>query len=106
MQQPVKFDTSALLSDKQIKREQDIVGTIVWYSRAYDPKLPATISDIASRQDKGTDDVMAACHQLLEYLATQPDVAIRYHEIDMILFFETDASYLSELGGKIWAAAY
>ena len=49
---------------------------------------------------------MAACHQLLYYLATHPDTDIWYHASDMILAFETDASYLSELGGEIRAAAY
>ena len=49
---------------------------------------------------------MDACHQLLDYLATYPDSAILYHASDMILAFDTDDSYLSELGGKIRAAAY
>ena len=49
---------------------------------------------------------MAACHQLLDYLATHPNAAIRYHASDMILAFDTDASYLSEVGAKSRAAAY
>ena len=49
---------------------------------------------------------MAARHQLLDYLVTHPNTVIRYHASDMILDFDTDASYLSELGGKIHAAAY
>ena len=48
---------------------------------------------------------MAACHELLYYLATHPDAAIWYHAGDMILAFDTNASYLSELGGKSRAAA-
>ena len=106
MQQPIKYDTSALLSDYQIKHVQDIVGNFVWYSRACDTTLPASLSAIASRQTKGTKAVMAACHQLLDYLATHPEAAIRYHASDMILAFNTDASDLSELGGKSRAADY
>ena len=49
---------------------------------------------------------MDAFHQLLDYLETHPDATIWYHASDMILAFDTDASYLSELGGKIRAAAY
>ena len=37
VQQPVKSDTSAPLSDDQIKRVQEIVGTFVYYGRAWDP---------------------------------------------------------------------
>ena len=106
MQQPVKSDTSSPFSDEQIKRVQDIVGTFVWYSCACDPTLAASIRAIASRQTKGTKDVVAACHQLLFYLETHPDTTIWYHVSDMILAFDTDASYLSELGGKIRTMAY
>ena len=49
---------------------------------------------------------MNACHQLLEYIATHPDAAMWYYASDMILAFNTDVSYLSELGGKIRAVAY
>ena len=76
------------------------------YGRACDPTLTASLSAIASRQTKGTEDVMAACHQLLDYLATHPNAAIRYHTSDMILAFDTGASYLSKPDGKSRAAAY
>ena len=36
---------------------------------------------------------MAACHQLPDYLETHPDAAIWYHASDMVLSFDTDASY-------------
>ena len=104
--QPVKSDTSALLSDKQIKRVQDMFGTFVWYGRACYPTLSASLSTVSSLQTKGTDAVMAACHQLLDYLATHPDAAICYHASEIILVFDTDASYLSELGYRIRAASY
>jgi hypothetical protein len=32
---------------------------------------------------------------MLDYLATHPDAAIRYHDSDMILHIHSDASYLS-----------
>ena len=49
---------------------------------------------------------MAACHQLLDYLVTHCNAAIWYHDSDIILSFDTDASYLSELGGKSRATDY
>ena len=104
--QPVKSENIALLSDNPIKRVQDIFGTFVWYGRACYPTLSASLSAISSRQTKGIDAVMAACHQLLDYLATHPDAAICYHASEIILVFDTDASYLSELGLKIRAVSY
>ena len=49
---------------------------------------------------------MAACNQLIDYLATHPNADISYHASDMILAFDTDDSYFSELGGKCRAVAY
>ena len=91
VQQPVKSDTRAPLYDKQIKRVQEIVGTFVWYSRTCGPTLAAYLSVIASRETKVREDVMTACHQLLDYLVNLPDADIRYHASDMILAFDTDA---------------
>ena len=106
VQSPVPSDTTALLSEAQIKRIQDIVGSFIWYGRACDPTLTAALSAIGSRQNKATESVQKAAHQLLDYLATHPDAAIRYQASDMVLAFDTDASYLSELNGKSRAAAY
>ena len=52
VQQPVRYDTSAPPSDKKIKHEQDIFDAFVWYSRAYDPTLAASLSAIASSQNQ------------------------------------------------------
>ena len=71
-----------------------------------DPTLAASLRVIESRQTKVTKAKIDACHQILDYLATHPDAAICYHASDMILAFDTDASYLSELGGKSRAADY
>ena len=76
VQTPVPSDKTAPLTDAQIKLIQEIVGVFIWYGQACDPTLTATLSAISSRQTKGTEAVMAACHQLLDYLATHPDAAI------------------------------
>ena len=106
IQSPVPSDKTAPLSPEQIKLVQDIVGTVIWYGRACNLTLTAALSAIASRQTKGTQAVLAAAHQLLDYLATHPNATIRYHASNMVLALDTDASYLSELGGKSCAVAY
>ena len=106
VQEPVPSDTSAPLSPEEIKHVQDIVGSFIWYGRACDPTLSAALSAIAARQTKGTANVMAACRHFLDYIATHPNASIRYKASDMILAFDTDASYLSEVNAKSRAAAY
>lgn len=97
---------SPTLSADKIKHIQQIVGTLLYYSRAVDPTLAAALSTIASQQSHGTQAVMDACHQLLDYVATHPNATIRYCASDMILALDTDGSYLSEPGAKSRAAAY
>jgi hypothetical protein len=53
------------------------------------------LNGIATEQTKATEKNQAATNQLLDYLATHPDAAIRYHASDMILHIHNDASYLS-----------
>jgi hypothetical protein len=65
-----------------------------------DSTLLTALSAITARQSNGTQAVVDACHQLLDCVATHPDAGIGYHACDMILAIHTDASYLSELGGK------
>jgi hypothetical protein len=44
--QAVMTDTSAPLSNEQIKRLQDIVGTLLYYQQAIDPTILPAISAI------------------------------------------------------------
>ena len=104
--QRVEEDKSPPLTPDQIKRVQKIVGTLLYYGRAVDSTLLTALSAIAARQSNGTQAVAEACHQLLDYVATHPNAGIRYHACDMILAVHTDASYLSELGGKSRAAGH
>jgi hypothetical protein len=99
-------DISPPLTEKEIKRVQDIVGTILYYGRAVNPTLLAALSTIASRQTHGTKALQMACHQLLNYVATHPNAGIQFHASDMILAVHTNASYLSKPGGKSRAAGH
>ena len=99
-------DDSPTLTEKEIKRVQDIVGTLLYYGRTVDPTLLVALSAIASSQAHGTKALQTACHQLLDYVATHPNAGIRFHASDMILAVHTDASYLSEPGGKSRVAGH
>eukprot|EP00804_Cyclotella_cryptica_P020408 CCRYP_012623-RA/>CCRYP_012623-RA protein AED:0.44 eAED:0.44 QI:0/0/0/1/0/0/2/0/536 len=96
---------SPKLAPEQIKHIQQVVGTLLYYSRAVDPTLAAALSTIALQQANGTQAVLDACKQLLDYAATHPN-ASPYCASDMILTLDTDGSYLSEPEGKSRAAAY
>jgi hypothetical protein len=103
----VEVDTTQPLTLKEIKCIQDIVGILLYYARAVDPTLLATLSAIfAACQSKGTRAVANACHQLLDYITTHPNAGIWYKVCNMVLSVHTDVSYLSKPGGKSRVAGY
>ena len=54
------------------------------------------IGSLSAAQSKGTEATAQKVTQLLDYCTTHPDAIIRYHQSDMILDVDSDASYLSE----------
>jgi hypothetical protein len=78
-----------------MSRNPKVTGSVLYYARAVDPSVLMPLNDIATEQTKSTEKTQATTHQILDYLATQPDATIRYHAFDMILNINLDASYLS-----------
>jgi hypothetical protein len=66
------------------------------------------LSSIAAEQTKATEKTHSRCHQLLDYLASNPDAKIRFHfhKSDMIMNIHSDASYLSEPNARIRTCGY
>jgi hypothetical protein len=89
-------DLTAPLSEQNNKLLQKITGKFLFYVRAVDPTMLVTLSALASKQTKGTEQTMTDAVKFLNYCATHPDAVIRYTASDMILRVHSDASYLSE----------
>jgi hypothetical protein len=83
------------LTAKQCLTIQKVTGSVLYYARAVDPTVLMPLNDFAMEQTKVNEKTQAATNQLLDYLGTHPDAAIRYHASDMILHIHSDASYLS-----------
>jgi hypothetical protein len=56
------------------------------------------LSSIAIKQTQATEKAIGRCIQLLDYLATNEMVKIRFHAFDMILNIHSDVSYHLETG--------
>ena len=95
-QQLTVIDTSKKLNEEEIKRVQNIVGTLFYYSRCVDSNLAADLSRIALEQANGMEEKMQACKQLLDYVACCDNTALWLMASDMILSVPSKASYLSE----------
>jgi hypothetical protein len=88
-------DKTPPLTAKQCLTIQKVTGSVLYYARAVDPTVLMPLNYIATEQTKATEKTQAATNQLLDYLVTHPDAAIRYHASDMILHIHSNASYLS-----------
>jgi hypothetical protein len=93
---PLPPDASPPLCNANIKHVQRIIGSILYYTCAVDLTVLMALSMIASKQAKGTQQTMAKTKRLLNYLATHPNVTVRFHASNMILNIHSDALYLSE----------
>ena len=89
-------DSSQPLDSAGITRLQQIIGTFLFCARAINKTMLVALGTLAAAQTKGTDKTMEATTQLLNYAATNPDAAIRFHRSDMVLYAHSDASYLSK----------
>eukprot|EP00957_Ditylum_brightwellii_P010780 817293-Ditylum_brightwellii.AAC.1 len=75
---------------------QQVVGTLLFYSRQLNPTMLTALSSISAEQNNGTASTAQAVAMLLDYVATNPDAKIRFRRSDMTLRIHSDASYLSE----------
>jgi hypothetical protein len=105
-QQYATHDTSPAVDSKDTIRIQEVLGTLLYYARAVDCTMITAIGSIATQQANATTATMQAITQLLNYCATHPNAVVRYYSSDMVLYIESDASYLSETKARSRAAGY
>jgi hypothetical protein len=98
--------TSPALSDKDVNKLQQLMGILLYYSRAVDPTLIMPITVLASEQSRATEVTAEKLIKLLNYCDTHPETKIRYHASNMILHIHIDASYLLEKKSKSIAVAF
>ena len=89
-------DDSPPLDAAGILRIQQIVGALLYYSRAVDCTLAVALSALASEQAKATENTNQKITQLLNFCATNPVAKIRYQASEMCLVIHSDAGYGNE----------
>jgi hypothetical protein len=90
------LNTSLPLSPERVKRLQQIVETFLYCASAIDSSMLVALGALAAAQTRATSNTEATITHFLDYAATHPDTAIRFHASDMQLHAHRDASYLSQ----------
>lgn len=88
------------LPPKDIKRIQEIIGTILCCCRATEFMPLVALSSLSSQQSKATDQTYKASKRCLDYLFAFPDGTITYAASDMVLWVHSDGAYLVEPNAK------
>jgi hypothetical protein len=83
-----------------------VLGTLLYYARAVDYTMLPAIGTIATQQANGTAATMCAITQLLNYCTTNPKASICFIASNMVLWTDSDASYLSCPKARSRAAGY
>ncbi len=94
------------LYTEDVKRIQGIIGALLYYARAVNNKLLATLSTLSSQQATATEATDVPMNQLLKYLTTYPDDSTTYPASDMILCAHANAGSHNESKGRSQAGAH
>ena len=98
-QSPAAEDDSTLLDDKQIKELQTKLGKLQWYCNiCYE--IVTIVSKIASAQSRPSTKVLKDVNHVIAYLAGRKNTALTFHQSNMQLSTESDASFASESKSK------
>ena len=85
---------------------QMVLGTFLFYARAVDVTVLKAIGKLAPQQSSPTEATMDGITKLLNYAASNPHAELRYYASEMILWIDSDASYLSEPKSRSTCAGY
>jgi hypothetical protein len=89
-------DTAPAVTKAEEKYIWQVIGVLLYYSRAVDSTIITGLSSLAAAQAKPTVQTLFLINWLLDYVATNPDAILTYKKSDMVLAVHSDASYLSE----------
>ena len=106
MQHAEAPDDTPYLDAANKKTVQEVLGTFLFYARAVDITMLKAIGTIATQQAKPTETTMKAIVKFLNYAATHPDAELLFKASDMVLWVDSDASYLSESKARSTCAGY
>ena len=89
-------DATPALDASAKKRAQEITGTFLFYARAVDNATLKALGAPSPRQASPAEAAAGSVAQFLSCASTNPNAELHHVASDMILWIDSDASYLSE----------
>ena len=104
-QQTPHFDVSTRLSTTETTTLQEIIGSLLYYSRGADVTILPAVIHLSSLQAQPTQEVLKVAYRVLAYCSRYPNNVLQYYACDMVLHIQSVASYLSRPGARSVAGA-
>ena len=102
----LKQQTTLHPSVKNIKKFQEVTGTLLYYARAVDPIMLTSLGSITDQKANPTEKTMQKVKQLLDYAASHPDAVLTYQSSYMVLAGHINTSYLSKTKARSRAGGH
>ena len=83
-----------ILNRDGTKYIQGVNSTFLYYGQAIDSSILPAVNEIGTMQATPTASTTKKVEWLMDYAATHPNTAIRFHASDMILHGSSDVAYL------------
>ena len=99
-------DNTPILDAKGILCIQQVVGSFLYYARAVDLTILASLGNFSSQQAAPTENTMKKVNHFWDYMASNLDALVRFHASDMVLNCHSDASYLNATRGRSRAGGH
>ena len=77
-QDPIQEDTTREASDKEILKVQQVIGSILYYSKAVNLTALMLLSTMATEQAIATEHTIETMEQLLDYMASNSDATMNF----------------------------
>ena len=87
-------DDSPFLDLKGTRWVQSAIGSCLYYARALDNTILATLNQLGTQQALPTENTKKAVKHLLDYVYTYRQTYLQFNASDMILHVDSDAAYL------------
>ena len=91
---PITTDDSPFLDPKGTRWVQSAIGSYLYYARALDNTILATLNQLGTQQALPTENTKKAVKHLLDYVYTYRQSYLQFNASDMILHVDSDAAYL------------
>lgn len=99
-QTTVEPDDGPVLPPCGVKLLEEICGVMLYYARLIDSTMLTAVNHIGSEQARPTQRVMDNAMRLLAYAAAYPNNELVLTACDMILYCQSDCSFLTRSEGR------